>query len=127
MPHLIVEYSANLEDSLDVRHLVAGVHQCVIDSKLAEIPAIRSRAERRDVCIIADGDPNNGFVHITARLRIGRPEETRKALADALLAAAEKSLQNAYAKHAIAVTVEIEEIDNVTSRRNTIHSKEHAA
>jgi 5-carboxymethyl-2-hydroxymuconate isomerase len=127
MPHVIVEYSANLDGTLDVQRLVDDLHQVVADSGVAEIEAIRTRAKRRDVYRIADGNSKNAFVHITMRLRIGRSEEVRTKLAEALLAAADRSLQQAYAIHAIAVAVEMEEIDNITTRKNTIRKSEKAA
>jgi 5-carboxymethyl-2-hydroxymuconate isomerase len=127
MPHIIVEYSANLEDSLEVQKLVDDLHQVVVDSGVAEVAAIRTRAKRRDVYRVADGDPKNAFVHVVMRLRIGRSEEQRTTLADALLAATDKNLQRAYATHAIAITVEMEEIDNITARKNTIRSKSEKA
>ena len=121
MPHIIAEYSANLEDALDVRALIDDLHQAMIASGLApDIAAIRTRAERREHARVGDGHANNGFVHITARLRIGRTEEQRSKLADALLAAADRQLERAYQTHPIAMTVEIEEIDNITARKNTL-------
>ncbi len=122
MPHVIVEYSANLDGSLDVQRLVDSLHQVVVDSGVAEVAAIRTRAKRRDVFRVADGDPRNAFVHITKRLRIGRSDDVRTKLADTLLAAADKNLQRAYATHAIALAVEMEEIDNITARKNTVRS-----
>ena len=127
MPHIIVEYSANLEGDLDIRRLVEDLHQVAVDSGVADIAAIRTRAERRDVYRVADGDVKNAFVHVTMRLRIGRSEEQRSKLADALLAATDKNLQRAYATHAIAITVEMEEIDNLTARKNTIRMPEKTA
>ena len=127
MPHIIVEYSANLEGDLDIRRLVEDLHQVAVDSGVADIAAIRTRAERRDVYRVADGDAKNAFVHVTMRLRIGRSEEQRSKLADALLAATDKNLQRAYATHAIAITVEMEEIDNLTARKNTIRMPEKTA
>lgn len=122
MPHIVVEYSANLDGSLDVQRLVDDLHQIVVDSGVADVAAIRTRAKRRDAFRVADGDPKNAFVHVTMRLRIGRSEEQRSKLADALLAATDRNLQRAYATHAIAVAVEMEEIDNITARKNTIRS-----
>lgn len=127
MPHIIVEYSANLENSIDVRQMVDDLHQTVADSGVAEIAAIRTRAERRDTFRVADGDPKNAFVHVTMRLRIGRSEEVRSRLAEALLAATDRNLQRAYMTHAIAITVEMEEIDSITARKNTIRGKSEAA
>lgn len=122
MPHIIVEYSANLEDTLDVPGLIDDVHRCAIDSKVADVAAIRTRAERRDNARVGDGNPANAFVHVTARLRIGRSEQQRTALAEALLAVIDKRMTRAFEKHPTAITVEIEEIDNITARKNTVRS-----
>jgi 5-carboxymethyl-2-hydroxymuconate isomerase len=127
MPHIIAEYSANLEDCLDVQGLVDDLHQAAIDSKVADLAGIRSRAARREHFRVADGHPANGFVHITARLRIGRPEALRQALGEALLAAADKRLANVYPTHPLGLTVEIYEIDEMTFRRNTLRERAPSA
>jgi 5-carboxymethyl-2-hydroxymuconate isomerase len=57
MPHIIAEYSANLEDRLDVQALVDALHQAAIDSKVAELVGIRTRAARRRHFRVADGKP----------------------------------------------------------------------
>lgn len=127
MPHVIAEYSANLEDALDVRALVEGLHRTMIDSGLADVAAIRTRAERRDHVRVGEDNPANAFVHITARLRAGRTEQQQTALAEALLAAADKALERAFKTHPIAVTVEIENIHNITARKNTVRSSAEKA
>jgi 5-carboxymethyl-2-hydroxymuconate isomerase len=127
MPHIIVEYSANLEPALDPQALVDALHRTAIDLGIAEAPAVRTRAERRDVFRVGDGNPANGFVHVVARLRIGRPEEKRKALGEALLAVLNRELDAAFEIHPIAVTVEIHEIDHLTFRRNTVRERAEKA
>jgi 5-carboxymethyl-2-hydroxymuconate isomerase len=127
MPHIIAEYSANLEDRLDVQALVDDLHQAAIDSNVADLAAIRTRAARRAHFRVADGKPENGFVHIVARLRVGRPEDKRKALGEALLAAADRRLANVYPTHPIGLTVEIHEIDHMTFRRNTLRERAASA
>jgi 5-carboxymethyl-2-hydroxymuconate isomerase len=124
MPHIIAEYSANLEDRLDVAALVADLHQAAVDSAIAELVGIRTRAVRREHFRVADGNPANGFVHITARLRRGRTVEARKTLGQALLAAADRRLAEVYPTHPIGLTVEIHEIDpDMTFRRNTLRER----
>jgi len=127
MPHIIAEYSANLEDCLDVQALVDDLHRAAIDSKVAEPVAVRTRAERREYFRVADGNPANGFVHITARLRIGRPEEKLTALGQALLTVADQRLADVYPTHPIGLTVEIHEIDDMTFRRNTLRERAQSA
>jgi 5-carboxymethyl-2-hydroxymuconate isomerase len=127
MPHIIAEYSANLEDGLDVQALVDDLHQAAIESEVAELVGIRTRAVRREHFRVADGKPTNGFVHITARLRIGRSEEQRTRLGQLLLAAADKRLANVYPTHPLGLTVEIHEIDDMTFRRNTLRERAESA
>lgn len=124
MPHIIAEYSANLEDRLDVGALIADLHQAAVDSAVAELVGIRTRAHRCAHALVADGNPANGFVHIVARLRRGRTIGQRKALAEALLAAADRRLQEVYPVHPIGLTVEVHEIDpEMTLRRNTLRER----
>ncbi len=128
MPHIIIEYSANLDGRLDVKSLVDEVHQAVIASGLFELPAIRTRAVRRDVFRVADGDARNGFVHITARIRQGRTADQRKSLGQGLLAAANRRLEPAFAAQPLALTVEVHEIDpEMTFRRNSIRERTETA
>ena len=128
MPHIIAEYSANLEDHLDVQALVDDLHQAAIGVQVAEIVGIRTRAVARRQFRVADGNPANGFVHITARLRRGRSAEQRKALGEALLTAADKRLASVYPTHPVAMTVEVHEIDpDMTFRRNTLRERAQSA
>ena len=127
MPHVIVEYSANIEGSADIGALLGALHQTMIDSTLAETVALRTRAERRDSYRIADGNLNNAFVHIVIRMRKGRPQDALKQLGESLLAAAEKTLERAFAAHPVALTVEIHEIEHLTFRRNTIRDTSEKA
>jgi 5-carboxymethyl-2-hydroxymuconate isomerase len=77
MPHIVVEYSANLEKSIDIRALVRRVHEAVLASGVFELGAVRTRAERREVYEIADGDPDNGFIHVGLSIAPGRDAATR--------------------------------------------------
>jgi 5-carboxymethyl-2-hydroxymuconate isomerase len=124
MPHIIAEYSVNLEDCLDVQTLVNDLHQAAIDAEVAELVGIRTRAVARTYFRVGDGSPANGFLHIVARLRRGRPEEKRKALGEALLAAADRRLADVYSRNPVALTVEVHEIDpDMTFRRNTLRER----
>jgi 5-carboxymethyl-2-hydroxymuconate isomerase len=57
-------------------------------------------------------------------LRRGRTAEARKALGQALLAAADRRLTDVYPTHPIGLTVEVHEIDpDMTFRRNTLRER----
>jgi 5-carboxymethyl-2-hydroxymuconate isomerase len=127
MPHIIVEYSANLQNTMDVQGLLNGLHQAMIDTGVADVAAIRTRAVRMEHFCVADRDPKNGFVQITVRMREGRPPESYQKVAEMLMAAAEKGLERTFAAHPLQLALEIHEITQLTLRRNTVRGKEKAA
>lgn len=109
MPHITVEYSSNLEDKVSVRRLVDELHMSVVASGLFDLSTVRTRALPRTIYRIADGKPENVFLHIIARIKAGRSAEERKTLGKALLETAKAAL-GADARP-IALGVEIHEID----------------
>ncbi|WP_436640921.1 5-carboxymethyl-2-hydroxymuconate isomerase [Microbaculum sp. FT89] len=124
MPHVIVEYSSNLEPEMDLAGLIDGLHETALASGLFDIDGIRSRAVCRDVFKVGDGNPENGFVHITARVGQGRPVDARQGLGRALLATAEGALADLLATTPVSLAVEVHEIDRaMTFRRNTIRER----
>jgi 5-carboxymethyl-2-hydroxymuconate isomerase len=124
MPHVITEFSANLEGVVDIPALVQELHETAIASGLFEVGGIRSRAKKRDIFRVADGDPQNGFIFVMARIAPGRPAEKRKALGEALLATASKRLEPVFASRGLTLSVEIEELNGeYTFRRNNIHDR----
>ena len=127
MPHVIIEYSANLDDSMDVQGLCNAAHQAMIDSGHAPLEGIRTRAVRREHYCVADRAPDNAFVHIIVRMREGRPKEAYQKVGEMIFAAAEKSLEKTLQKHPMQLALEMHEITQLTFRRDTIRKAEKAA
>ena len=48
MPHVIVEYSTNLEADLSPRKLIERIHKAIVATGVYPLGGIRVRAERRD-------------------------------------------------------------------------------
>jgi 5-carboxymethyl-2-hydroxymuconate isomerase len=111
MPHITVEYSSNLEVGVSVRTLIDELHRTVVRSGLFEPAAVRTRALPRNVYRVADGAPENVFLHIIARIRAGRTVEDRKALGNSLLQSAKDVVATLPKPTPIALTVEVHEID----------------
>ncbi|MCZ7658735.1 MAG: hypothetical protein M5U07_13210 [Xanthobacteraceae bacterium] len=128
MPHVIIEYSANIESEISAQRLVDEMHAAALATAIADPAGFRTRAARRPHFRVGDGDPKNGFVHVTARIRDGRSVEQKRALAEALMAALETALAPALAARPMALAVEVQEIDSQTRLlRNTIREKASAA
>jgi 5-carboxymethyl-2-hydroxymuconate isomerase len=124
MPHVITEYSANLDGVVDIPRLVKELHETAIASGLFQVGGIRSRAKKRDVYVVADGDPLNAFVFVVARIAPGRPIEKRKALGEALLATASKRLEPVFNSRGLSLSIEVQELDEqLTFRKNNLHER----
>ena len=111
MPHVICEYSANLEKKIAIDGLLETLHSAMLRTGAAELPGLRTRADRRDQYRIADNDPANGFVNVTIRVAKGRPPEKRRLIAETVFADARKHLDGVYATSPFVLSVEVQEID----------------
>ena len=72
MPHLALEYSANLEGKADIAGLCRALHAAVMASGLFEPGAVRVRAFAARHYAIADLDPRNSFIDMSFRIGEGR-------------------------------------------------------
>ncbi len=111
MPHVIVEYSTNIEAEVKPQTILEDFHQAALATKIAEPVGVRTRLARREFYKLGDDGNDNAFVHITARLRAGRSAEQKKMLLAALLEQANKTLAPAFAALPLALTIEVHEID----------------
>lgn len=109
MPHVIVEYSANLEQHADMGALLSAVHRAALASGVAALDALRTRAEPRASYVIADDHVDNAFVAVLIRIGPGRTPDQKRTVIDAVLRAVEMSLGEAV--DAAMLTVEVQEID----------------
>src|SRR6476659_2870221 len=124
MPHVVVEYSANLEKAVNIQQLLHDIHETVLKSGVFEIVAIRTRAERRDDFIVADGDPENGFVHVELRIAPGRDVPTRKEAAKRNIDPLAAATHEVFARTGLGLSVEIREIDYTAALRlNNLHER----
>lgn len=119
MPHLIVEYSANLERHLEISRLVAAVHAAALETGVFPIGGIRTRAARREICAVADSHPDNAFIHVQARIGTGRPPEVRQRAAEHIFAAVKSETAKVFASRPLGLTFEIVEIASVGSLKHS--------
>jgi len=117
MPHITVEYSANLNNQIDIFKLVETVHHAALRTGVFEVAAIRTRAAGRDYYVIADGHRDNAFVAIFVRVAPGRPPETRRRVGQEIFDAACEFLKNVYETTPLAISLEVQEIDNTAAFR----------
>lgn len=124
MPHLLIEYSANLEPRIDIRGLIERLHATAIDTGVFPVGGARTRAMRRDQYRVADGAPDNAFVHLTMRVGHGRSIETRRGAADKIFRALCEHLAPIYRDTPLAISAEMQEIDPQFSfKQNNLHER----
>lgn len=115
MPHIAIEYSANLDAIVDIAALCDTVRRAGLGTGVFPLPGLRVRAHRADFYSIADGDPAHGFIDISIRLREGRPQEKKEAATQAVFNAAKEFLTPCMQSHSIALSLEMRDIDATLS------------
>jgi 5-carboxymethyl-2-hydroxymuconate isomerase len=127
MPHVVIEYSANLEASIAPARLVEITHQAVLANPAFELGAVRTRAIGYEHFMIADADPDNAFVAVTIRIGPGRDAATRKAVSEQVAGRLAEALGDAFGQRGLALSVEVCELDDAgMSRKNNLHARMRA-
>lgn len=110
MPHFIVEYSRNIEAALELPALFEKLHEVAAGTGVFPLAGMRSRALPRDTFRIADGHPDNAFVHVQLRVGAGRDVATLRAAGETVFAALSDHLEGLFAERPLALSFEIAEI-----------------
>jgi 5-carboxymethyl-2-hydroxymuconate isomerase len=123
MPHVIVEYSANLVGAVEIRPLLQALHEAAIKTGVFPAGGVRTRAERRDEYIVADGRPEAAFVHVMLRIGAGRDAPTKKRAADSVFAVLCDHLKPVQDTRPLAISLEVQELDPVLNlKKNNLHA-----
>ncbi len=126
MPHITIEYSANVEAHHDMQALVDVVHQAALDNGLASLDALRTRAAPRQYYRIADGQSAHAFIAIQCRIGPGRDALTKTSFLEDVLHAAETHVHDEGGTLAIAWSIEVTEM-NADDRINHNHVRARLA
>jgi 5-carboxymethyl-2-hydroxymuconate isomerase len=122
LPHLIVEYSANIEERIALDALLDKLHTCALGTGVFPLGGLRIRAHRVDAYRIADKAPDNGFVHLTALIGHGRPLDVQQRAAEELFAVLTKHLEALYAQSPLALSLNVQEFHPVLNfKKNNLH------
>jgi 5-carboxymethyl-2-hydroxymuconate isomerase len=130
MPHLTLEYSANLAGADSIGRLCETLAH-VLDAQRDESGArvyprggIRTRAVRCEQYFVADGNPGNAFMHGCLKIGAGRSQAVRKATGDALFEAMKQHFSQAFAEHGLALSLEIVEFSEEGAwKHNNLHAR----
>ena len=117
MPHLVLEYSANVPDEPDLRRVLLDLHEALLSSALFERKDIKSRAVRHEVFAVADGAEDRAFVALSIAILDGRSDEVKAALSEAALDVLARAFPKLVAGGRGAISVEIRDLLRASYRR----------
>lgn len=124
MPHIVIDYSANLDTEISPERLVEAIHAAALGQPAFDAAGIRTRLARREVFRVADGNPDNAYIAVTVRIGPGRDAALRRTISEALMKALFASVSDIYAQRGLALSVEVAELDAVaTTRRNNLRDR----
>ena len=115
MPHLDIQYTANLEADADMTGLCRTLTATLVglrnDAGEPVCPLIGTRVMAWPAAhyAVADGAPDRAFIYLLLRIKPGRSDAIKKKAGDALLAAALAHLKPVFAQHAVGLTLEVDE------------------
>ena len=110
MPHILIEYSDQLAASVNMKDLSKTLARVAVGTGVFEIAGVRVRCHRVEDYEIADGHPDNAFLHAMVRVGHGRDLATRKAAAQTIFDALTQYLSAEMARRPLAISLEMDEI-----------------
>jgi 5-carboxymethyl-2-hydroxymuconate isomerase len=129
VPHLTLEYSANLAGEESIGQLCKALAQCLDaqrenEQRVYPLGGIRVRALRCEQYCIADGCADAAFLHANLKIGAGRSEAAKQATGDALFALIKQRFANEFEQHGLALSLEINEFSEAgTWKHNNLHAR----
>ncbi|RKE39690.1 5-carboxymethyl-2-hydroxymuconate isomerase [Paraburkholderia sp. BL23I1N1] len=129
MPHLTLEYSANLADEASIgqlcKKLAASLDaQRENEQRVFPLGGIRVRALRCDQYCIADDRADAAFLHANLKIAAGRSDAEKKATGDALFEVIKQYFITEFEQHGLALSLEINEFSEAgTWKHNNLHAR----
>lgn len=124
MPHLILEYTDNLEAEGDIAGLLPKLSAALIDQGAYPVGGIRVRAIGLKHYRIADGREDDAFVHATLKIGAGRTDAVKQATCDTLFETIKAHFADLFARRYLALSLELVEFSEAgTWKHNNLHQR----
>lgn len=117
MPHVLLEYSANVPGSFDPRRVLLDVHEVLMSTGLFTLGDVKGRAVRQEVFAVGDGGAARSFVALRISILEGRTEESKARIAEGALAVLRRSFSEAVAQGGCSLSVEVADLHRASYRR----------
>ena len=118
MPHLMIDYSTNVEPDVDMGAFCDTLRDVAASIDAFPLAGVKVRAVRVDHYAIADGNPEHGFIDISVRIRGGRAMETKQNAAQKIFDAANEFVADVMQRRSLALSLELRDIDAALSPKS---------
>ena len=118
MPHLMIDYSANVEPDVDIGGLCNTLRGVAASIDAFPLAGVKVRAVRVDHYAIADGNPEHGFIDISVRIREGRDIQAKQNAAQKIFDAANEFVADVMQNRSLALSLELRDIDAALSPKS---------
>ncbi len=119
MPHVLIDYSRNLEGRVAMPRLLAAIRDAMAATGIFPLAGIRVRAVAVDHVLIADGNPDHAYLDVILRLGAGRDAAAKARALQAVFAAVEAEVAGAMETSSVMLSMELREIDAALSRKTS--------
>ncbi|MFV3330361.1 5-carboxymethyl-2-hydroxymuconate Delta-isomerase [Pseudomonas sp. NY15437] len=116
MPHIAIDYTANLADDLAPLALAQKLHDAARTLGVFPLNGLRTFARAVEEFQVGANTQDEAFINIQIRIAPGRPEELRQRIVDTLFAMAEQTLAALMEKRPLGLQLEITEFERRLTR-----------
>jgi 5-carboxymethyl-2-hydroxymuconate isomerase len=114
MPHLTLEYTANLSDTPPTGELLLSLHQLLSSVAGIRVGNCKSRWRKVEDWVVGEGDAKDAFVHLDFRFLEGRSLDIQQAVGQGALEVLKAHFHPAPEGVDLQITVEVGEIGKAT-------------
>lgn len=115
MPQITLELSNNVLEN-EFTDLLLSIHHILTKHLPTELRSCKSRVIRHQDYLIADGNANNAFVHLSINIMKGRTVELKNAVAAMLMETLQKTFASSFSQLDLQMTIAIADLPDVYSK-----------
>jgi len=124
MPHLIVDYSANLAARCDLSAVRDVLYEAAIESGIFPLGGIRVRFHEAQLYALADLHPDNAYLSLVIRLGAGRSYSVKRAAGESIFEALKDYFADELAGGYFMLSVDmVENNSNLSFKANGVHAR----
>jgi 5-carboxymethyl-2-hydroxymuconate isomerase len=109
MPHLTLEYSSNIIEKNDMKHLFKECHVVLTEMLPTDLNGCKSKAIEYEHYYIGDGNINNAFIHANLKVMPGRSPQTFEKLTQAIMVLLKNHFKKSFLELQLQITIEVNE------------------